>query len=217
MERKISELRREYTLAGLDERHVDPDPITQFLAWLEEAVKAELPEPTAMTLATVDGGGRPSARIVLLKGCDERGLVFFTNYDSRKGRELAQNPYAAAVFYWAALDRQVRVEGSVEKTAHEESETYFATRPVGARLSAWASPQSSPVADRAALEQAVAEMIDRFGERPVPLPPFWGGYRLRPERMEFWQGRRDRLHDRLLYERPSGAPDAGWRLTRLAP
>jgi pyridoxamine 5'-phosphate oxidase len=216
---KISELRREYLLAGLDEGEVAPEPIAQFLAWLEQALAAELPEPTAMTLATAGPGGRPSARIVLLKGCDERGFVFYTNYQSRKGGELDGNPRAALVFYWAAFDRQVRVEGTVEKTSREESEAYFASRPLGARLSAAASPQSSPVPNRAALETAVAEAAARFAEGPVPLPPHWGGYRLRPDTVELWQGRPNRLHDRLVYRRTSAAGETGegWRIERLAP
>jgi|HubBroStandDraft_3_1064219.scaffolds.fasta_scaffold03060_3 pyridoxamine 5'-phosphate oxidase len=219
MDRKIAELRREYLHADLDERQAAADPIAQFLAWLEQAIAAELPEATAMTLATATPGGRPAARVVLLKGCDERGFVFFTNYESRKGRELAQNPWAALVFYWAALDRQVRIEGAVEKTSPAESEAYFASRPPGARLSAWASPQSSPVADRAALEAAVAEAAARFGEGPVPCPPHWGGFRVRPETVEFWQGRPNRLHDRLVYRRKDDAPagEPGWRIERLAP
>jgi pyridoxamine 5'-phosphate oxidase len=216
---KISELRREYLLAGLDEGEVAPEPIAQFLAWLEQALAADLPEPTAMTLATAGPGGRPSARIVLLKGCDERGFVFYTNYQSRKGGELAGNPRAALVFYWAAFDRQVRVEGTVEKTSREESEAYFASRPLGARLSAAVSPQSTPVPDRAALETAAAEAAARCGEGPVPLPPHWGGYRLRPDTVEFWQGRPNRLHDRLVYRRTSAAGETGedWRIERLAP
>jgi pyridoxamine 5'-phosphate oxidase len=172
-----------------------------------------------MTLATAGPGGRPSARIVLLKGCDERGFVFYTNYQSRKGGELDGNPRAALVFYWAAFDRQVRVEGTVEKTSREESEAYFASRPLGARLSAAASPQSSPVPNRAALETAVAEAAARFAEGPVPLPPHWGGYRLRPDTVELWQGRPNRLHDRLVYRRTSAAGETGegWRIERLAP
>jgi len=219
MRTKISELRREYLLAGLDERQLAPGPIAQFQAWLDQALAADLPEPTAMTLATAGPGGRPSARIVLLKGCDERGFVFYTNYQSRKGGELERNPRAALVFYWAAFDRQVRVEGTIEKTSREESEAYFASRPLGARVSAAVSPQSSPVPDRAALETAVAEAAARFGEGPVPLPPHWGGYRLRPDTVEFWQGRPNRLHDRLVYRRTSAAGEGGesWRIERLAP
>ena len=210
-----SDLRREYRLGGLDEERVAADPIAQFRAWLDEAVARGVVDATAMTLATADRHGRPSARIVLLKGCDERGFVFFTNYDSRKGRELAENPHAALVFFWPELDRQVRVEGAVERVAREESEAYFASRPEGARLGAWASPQSRPIPGRQVLEDAVAEVTARFAGRPegIPCPEFWGGFRLRPDAIELWQGRESRLHDRIRFSRHG----EGWRSERLAP
>ncbi len=209
----VSDVRREYGAAGLSERDLAADPIEQLRAWLDQARGVHPEEFTSMTLATADREGRPSARVVLLKGVDERGLVFYTNYESRKGREIAENPRAALVFYWAPLDRQVRVEGTVEKTSREESEGYFLSRPLGSRLGAWASPQSRPVSGREELEGKVREAGERFGEE-VPLPDGWGGYRVRPETIEFWQGRPNRLHDRLVY---SLLPGGGWRIERLAP
>ncbi|HEY3568112.1 MAG TPA: pyridoxamine 5'-phosphate oxidase [Thermoanaerobaculia bacterium] len=209
----VSGVRREYGAAGLSEGELAADPIEQLRLWLDQAREAYPEEFTSMTLATADREGRPSARVVLLKGLDERGLVFYTNYDSRKGRELEENPFAALVFYWPAFDRQVRVEGTVERTSREESETYFISRPLGSRLGAWASPQSRPIAGREELERRLREVEERFGEE-VPLPESWGGYRVRPERVEFWQGRPSRLHDRLRYSREAGG---GWRIERLAP
>lgn len=209
----ISDLRREYDLGGLDEADLAADPFTQFGLWLEQAIAADPLDPTAMTLATADRQGRPSARVVLLKGFDERGFVFFTNYDSRKGRELAENPRAALAFFWAALHRQVRIEGTVEKVPAAESDAYYASRPLGSRLGAWASPQSQPIADRAELERALAEVAARQERVDLPRPEFWGGYRLRPEAIEFWQGRPSRLHDRILFQ---NGPE-GWRRQRLAP
>lgn len=210
---ELADLRRDYVHAVLDEHAADPEPFAQFGRWFEEAVRAQLPEPHAMTLATADTGGVPSARIVLLRGWDEHGFVFYTNYGSRKGRELAARPRAALVFYWAQLERQVRIDGAVERLSAATSDAYFARRPRGHRVSAWASPQSEPIADRATLERAVADVEARFAGIDVPRPAFWGGYRVVPERFEFWQGRPNRVHDRLAYAR---TPD-GWTRTRLAP
>jgi pyridoxamine 5'-phosphate oxidase len=211
----ISDLRKEYGAAGLDRDDLDDDPVVQFGRWFEQARAADLIEPNAMTLATASPGGRPSARMVLLKGFDARGFVFFTNYDSRKGAELAANPYAALVFWWPPLERQVRVEGRVERTSREESEAYWRTRPLGARLAASASDQSEVVAGRDVLSGRVEELAARHPDGEVPLPGFWGGYRLVPDAFEFWQGRQDRLHDRFRYRR-AGAPP-GWQVERLAP
>lgn len=200
-------------LSPLDEAHVDADPIVQFGHWFADAETADLIEPTAMTLATADAGGRPSARMVLLKGFDQRGFVFYTNYGSRKADELAGNPSAALVFWWPSLQRQVRVEGIVERVTREESEAYFRTRPLGSQLGAWASAQSQVIAGRAELERRLEELEARYGDGEVPLPPFWGGYRVHPEVIEFWQNRPNRLHDRLRYRR---VPD-GWTIERLSP
>jgi len=209
---KIADLRQEYMRAGLAEAGAHADPLVQFGRWFEEAVAAQLPLANAMTLATVAASGAPSARVVLLKGVDTGGFVFYTNYLSRKGRELAARPLACLVLLWSELERQVRVEGRVEKVSPADSDAYYAGRPLGARLSAWASAQSEPVAARAALELALEETARRHGAAP-PRPPHWGGYRLLPESIEFWQGRADRLHDRLLYRR-SGTT---WAIERLAP
>ncbi|MFL6197516.1 MAG: pyridoxamine 5'-phosphate oxidase [Thermoanaerobaculia bacterium] len=209
----VSNVRREYGLAGLSESDLAADPIEQFRLWLDQAMTAYPEEFTSMTLATAGRDGRPSARIVLLKGVDERGFVFYTNYESRKARELEENPRAALVFYWSALDRQVRVEGTIERTSREESEAYFRSRPPGSRLGAWASPQSRPIAGREELEEKVRRAAERFAD-DVPLPDHWGGFRVRPDVLEFWQGRPSRLHDRLCYIRLA---DGGWRVERLAP
>jgi pyridoxamine 5'-phosphate oxidase len=197
----------------LEERSVDTDPIVQFGRWFADALASDLLEPTAMTLATADSGGRPSARMVLLKGFDEGGFVFYTNYGSRKAEELADNPAAALVFWWPTLQRQVRVEGHVARVSREQSAQYFATRPLGSRLGAWASAQSQVIDGRAELEERLAELTERYLGGDVPLPPFWGGYRLRPEMIEFWQNRVDRLHDRLRYRRDL----EGWVIERLSP
>ena len=209
----VADVRREYGLAGLSEGDLAADPIEQFRLWLEQAMTVDPKEFTAMTLATADRAGRPSARVVLLKGVDARGFVFYTHYDSDKGRELRENPRAALVFYWPLQDRQVRVEGTVEKTSRAESEAYFASRPLGSRVGAWASPQSRRISGREELERKVREAGERFGEE-VPLPPEWGGFRVHPETIEFWQGRPSRLHDRLCYSRDS---EGHWRIERLAP
>lgn len=208
----IADLRTSYDKHTLLESAVAGDPLTQFAAWFDEALKSGDHEPNAMTLATADAQGRPSARTVLLKGVDAEGLVFFTNYQSRKGGELAANPHASLLFFWPCLERQVRAEGIVERISAQESDAYFDSRPLGSRIGAWASPQSQPVS-RESLEARWKQFAEELGEHP-PRPEHWGGYRLRPERMEFWQGRPSRLHDRLVFERGEAG---GWKLTRLAP
>lgn len=208
----IADLRRDYALSSLDERDVAADPLAQFRKWLDEAIDARCAEPTAMSLATVGTGGRPSSRIVLLKEAGAAGLVFYTNYASRKGRELSANPQAALLFYWAELEREVRIEGRVEKADTGAADTYFASRPLSSRIGAVASPQSEVIPDRAWLDERFRAAEAEHGPAPA-RPPHWGGYRLVPDVFEFWQGRASRLHDRLEFRRDG----ARWRVGRLAP
>lgn len=210
----LTSIRKDYARAGLHERDVDPSPIAQLDKWLHEAIAAEHPEPTAMTLATASPEGEPAARVVLLKGLDDRGLLFFTGYESDKGRQLAQNARACAVLFWVLLERQARVTGAVSRIPREETEKYFRERPRESQLGAWASAQSTVIAGREALEARVAEARARFGDGEVPCPPAWGGYRLVPDQVELWQGRPSRLHDRLRYTRKG---DAQWLVERLSP
>lgn len=210
----LTTIRTEYARAGLDEADLDPSPPRQVEKWLHDAIAAGHPEPTAMTLATVSPSGEPAARVVLLKGVDPRGLVFYTNYESEKGKHLASNPRACANLFWVLLERQIRVTGTVEKVSREESEAYFRSRPRESQLGAWASEQSGVIACRATLEARLAELRARFGEGEIPCPPHWGGLRLSFERVELWQGRPSRLHDRLRYTR-TGADS--WRIERLSP
>ena len=214
MSSTYADLRRDYSLAGLSEKDLARDPFRQFEKWFAEAEAAKLPDPNAMVLATAGRDGRPGARLVLLKDLDGRGFVFYTNYESRKGRELEANPRATLLFPWNALERQVTVEGPVTRVPREESETYFHSRPRLSQLAAVASPQSSLIAGRSVLEDSVKTLDKKYAGQEVPLPPNWGGYRLTPETVEFWQGRRNRLHDRLRYRRSSGGD---WTIERLAP
>lgn len=210
----LADLRKDYTLAGLLEKDLAKDPFRQFERWFQEAEAAKLNEPNAMVLCTATPDGLPSSRVVLLKGLDGRGFTFFTNYDSRKGRELAANPRASLTFPWVPMERQVIVEGKVVKISREESDAYFHSRPQGSQLGAWASPQSSVIADRKVLEDSLKAHEQKFAGQVVPLPANWGGYRVIPECVEFWQGRRNRLHDRLRYRRDA---DGSWQVERLAP
>ena len=210
----LARLRTDYKRAALSERDVATDPYLQFSRWFDEAVAAAVPEPNAMTLATVDAAGQPAARIVLLKGVDARGFVFHTNYDSRKGRDIGANPRVALVFFWPELERQVRIEGRAGHVSAQESDDYFGERPRASQLGAWASPQSMPIANRAALEKRFAETEARFASAAVPRPANWGGVRVAPDRFEFWQGRPSRLHDRIVFAREDGG---GWSVGRLAP
>jgi pyridoxamine 5'-phosphate oxidase len=209
----LADIRTDYKRGALDEAHADPDPIRQFTRWWTEVLASQLLESNAMTLATADASGRPGSRTVLLKGYDEQGFVFYTNYDSRKGRDLAANPQASLLFFWRELERQVRIDGTVARVSAEESDAYYESRPLASRIGAWASPQSEPIAGKTWLMAKAAEMGLRHGLNP-PRPPHWGGYRVTPTEVEFWQGRPSRLHDRLLYTR---MPDGLWRRERLAP
>ena len=215
MPARMTDARKEYEQGALDEAGVEHDPIRQFTVWYDAAVAAGVPEPEAMTLATATPAGRPSARIVLLRGYDERGFCFFSNYTSHKGRELAANPYAALTFHWVEQERQVRIEGRVEKTTAAESDAYFHSRPSQSRIGAWSSPQSAVIPNRAALEELFSQFQQQYSEETtIPRPEHWGGYRLIPDRIEFWQGRPSRLHDRLVFSRADGSD---WKLERLAP
>lgn len=213
MNTKIADIRRDYSREELSEAAVLADPIAQFTIWMGEAIAAEVPEPTAMTVSTADAQGRPSSRVVLLKGFDASGFVFFTNYNSRKGRQLTENPFAALNFFWPELERQVNISGTVSKTSVEESDEYFASRPYLSRIGAWASDQSEEIASRAEVMARAAKFAAKYALGTVPRPPHWGGLRIAPDRIEFWQGRPNRLHDRIVYT----LSDGEWRIARLSP
>jgi pyridoxamine 5'-phosphate oxidase len=214
MNSSIADLRKDYALQALNEAEAHPDPFQQFQTWFDQAIAAQLHEPNAMTLATATPSGMPSARIVLLKGFDPRGFVLYTNYNSRKGQELDANPQAVLVFWWAELERQVRIEGRVEKVADSEADDYFQSRPRGSRLGAWTSNQSQVISDREVLEQRLQALSAQYQDQEIPRPPHWGGYRVVPSAIEFWQGRPSRLHDRLRYRQ---GEDGQWLIERLAP
>lgn len=209
----LADLRRDYSLRELSRSSVDADPIVQFTKWMNEAIDSGVIEPTAMTVSTVNADGRPSSRVVLLKGFDVDGFVFFTNYESRKAGDISANPHVSLHFYWPDLERQVIISGSVSKTSREESESYFASRPRESQIGAWASKQSSVLQTREELEKRVDAIRIRFGDGEISCPEFWGGFRVRPERLEFWQGRKSRLHDRIVYESENGS----WNISRLSP
>ncbi|EHC15111.1 pyridoxamine 5'-phosphate oxidase [Fischerella thermalis] len=214
MDKNLADLRKDYTLQDLNETDVAPNPFIQFQKWFDEALTAQLLEPNAMTVATATTDGKPSARMVLLKDFDERGFVFFTNYNSHKGQELAENPQAALVFWWAELERQVRICGRVEKVSENDSDRYFQSRPFNSRLGAWASNQSEVIESRIILEQRLQELKAKYKNQDIPRPPHWGGLRVIPTEIEFWQGRSSRLHDRILYIR---LDDGDWKIQRLSP
>ncbi|MEY2857353.1 MAG: hypothetical protein RLZZ74_1665 [Cyanobacteriota bacterium] len=215
MDSSIADLRQNYTLAGLTETDLDSNPLKQFNIWFQQALAADLIEPNAMTLATATPDGKPTARIVLLKGVDEQGFVFYTNYDSQKGQQLIANPYAALVFLWDKLERQIRIEGKVEKLSADESWSYFHSRPKASQLGAWTSAQSQVIPNREVLEQKLLSLQAQYsGDATIPLPEHWGGFRVIPNRIEFWQGRPSRLHDRLVYDLQT---DGSWSISRLSP
>ena len=214
MDTALADLRKEYTQQSLDRADVLPDPVAQFERWFKAAQEAQIREPNAMNLATVSADGRPTARIVLLKGIEAGSFLFYTNYQSRKGRDIQQHPYVALTFFWPELERQVRIEGKVSQLDDEQSTAYFQSRPRGSQLGAWVSPQSEVIADRSALDQRAQELEARFEDEKIPRPSYWGGYAVHPYRIEFWQGRPSRLHDRLRYERQE---DDRWVIERLAP
>jgi pyridoxamine 5'-phosphate oxidase len=210
----IASIRRDYMRESLSESDVLPNPFRQFDRWWDEAVRAQIDEVNAMALSTVSDSGRPSSRIVLLKGYDDEGFVFFTNYRSRKGREMAQNPHVSLLFFWKELERQVRIDGLCTAVSEAESDSYFFSRPESSRIGAWASPQSERIGSRDVLDENLRMLAERFGEHPIPRPPHWGGFRVKPSSFEFWQGRPSRLHDRILYECGEGGE---WKISRLAP
>jgi pyridoxamine 5'-phosphate oxidase len=214
MDISVADLRKEYTFQGLSETEVHPNPFEQFKTWFNQALAAQLPEPNAMTIASATTDGKPYARIVLLKDYDERGFVFYTNYESHKGQQLVQNPWGAIAFWWTQLERQVRIEGRVEKVSELESDEYFQSRPKGSQLGAWASNQSQVIDSREVLERRLEQLKEEYENKQVPRPPHWGGFRVIPDEIEFWQGRPSRLHDRLLYRR---SEDGTWKIQRLAP
>jgi pyridoxamine 5'-phosphate oxidase len=214
MDTRVADLRKEYTFQGLSETDAHLNPFEQFKIWFDQALFAQLPEPNAMTIATATTNGKPSARMVLLKDYDERGFVFYTNYESNKGQQLVENPWGAIAFWWAELERQVRIEGRVEKVSPAESEAYFHSRPKASQLGAWASNQSQVIDSREVLERRLQQLKEEYENKEVPRPPNWGGFRVIPTEIEFWQGRPSRLHDRLLYQR---SEDGSWRIQRLSP